>query len=111
MTLNRTSQVAYSMLRYIEDNDVITWHNLADKYLREILVKYRKMETALQSISDDNHTAYDETRIALFFDPLGETKPIIRTNEIVSNCCSARIWPDSDVCSNCKEHCSPVKPS
>lgn len=34
----------------------------------------------------------------------------VTLDELISNCCSARIWPDSDVCSSCKEHCSPVPP-
>ena len=38
------------MLQYIEDNDVVTWHNLADKNLREVLAKYRKMQKALGEI-------------------------------------------------------------
>ena len=64
MTSNRTSQVANKMLTYIEDNDVITWHNLADKHLREVLVKYQRMEVAIAS-AIKNHGRYSGMDYAL----------------------------------------------
>ena len=27
---------------------------------------------------------------------------------LVSNCCGAGVWQDSDICNECKEHCKPV---
>ena len=27
----------------------------------------------------------------------------------VSDCCGASIYPETDVCSDCKEHCTPVE--
>lgn len=49
---NKTSDEAAAMLRYIEDNDVITWHAKADRHLREVLQKYQRMESALQQAND-----------------------------------------------------------
>ena len=29
-------------------------------------------------------------------------------DEMVSNCCGAGVWQDSDICNECYEHCEPV---
>ena len=29
--------------------------------------------------------------------------------DMVSNCCGAVLYDDTDVCSDCKEHCSPIE--
>ena len=29
--------------------------------------------------------------------------------DMVSNCCGAIIYDDTDICSECKEHCEPFK--
>ena len=30
---------------------------------------------------------------------------ILECLELVSNCCSARVYPESDICMDCGEHC------
>jgi len=35
-------------------------------------------------------------------------KIIKREKEMVSNCCSAPVYEDTDICTGCKEHCLPV---
>ena len=32
-----------------------------------------------------------------------------KDEELVSNCCSAPAYPETDICSHCKEHCEVVK--
>jgi len=32
---------------------------------------------------------------------------MILNSEPLSDCCGARIYPDTDICSDCKEHCEP----
>lgn len=29
--------------------------------------------------------------------------------EMVSNCCGAQIWEDTDICGQCKEHCESIE--
>ena len=29
--------------------------------------------------------------------------------DMVSNCCGARVYDETDVCSDCKEHCEPIE--
>jgi hypothetical protein len=29
--------------------------------------------------------------------------------DMVSNCCGARVHDDTDICSECKEHCKPLE--
>ena len=29
--------------------------------------------------------------------------------DMVSNCCGARVCDETDVCSDCKEHCEPIE--
>ena len=33
----------------------------------------------------------------------------IDDDELVSNCCSAKVWEETDVCSKCNEHCKIIK--
>ena len=37
------------ILHYIEENDVITWHNLADKHLYEVLKDYGALQAKLEA--------------------------------------------------------------
>jgi len=30
-------------------------------------------------------------------------------NEEVSNCCCAKVWEETDICSECKEHCEIIR--
>jgi hypothetical protein len=50
MNPNKTSEAARKMLQYIRDNDVVTWHSLADKHLYEVLKKFILMEFALEGL-------------------------------------------------------------
>lgn len=84
MNENKTSQIAAKILRYIEANDVVTWHAMADKNLREILQRSQRMEEALEKIEDlagvlECRELADErpciaciTDQALSYDPLSE---------------------------------------
>jgi hypothetical protein len=29
--------------------------------------------------------------------------------DMLSNCCGAKMWDDSDICPECKEHCEPIE--
>ena len=45
---------------------------------------------------------YDQYKLASPFED-EEEEPII-----VSNCCAVYIFEDTDICSNCREHCAPI---